>query len=112
MKKSEKCTRLDREQWRTLVSEWRSSGTKAQEFARTRGLKPANLYYWSSVLARAAEPAPAPMPKLLPVRVTSQTPRSPAVELAVGPTRVRFEEGTSPSYVAALARALLEATSR
>jgi hypothetical protein len=110
MKKSEKRTRLDREQWRTLVSEWRSSGTKAQEFARTRGLKPANLYYWSSVLARAAEPAP--VPKLLPVRVTPQVSRSPAVELAVGPTRIRFEAGTSPSYVAALARALLEATTR
>jgi transposase-like protein len=109
MRKPEKRVRRDRKQWQTLVEEWRSSGANAKEFARTHGLSTTSLYYWSSVLSRAA---PAPMPKLLPVRVAAQVARSSELELWVGPARVRFDEGTSPAYVGALARALLEANAR
>jgi hypothetical protein len=109
MKKAGKHTRRNREQWQALVEEWRGSGVKANEFALSRGLSTTSLYYWSSLLARTAQ---APTPKLLPVRVAPQAARSFDLELAVGPARVRFEEGTAPAYVGALARALLEATSR
>jgi transposase-like protein len=109
MKKPEKRTRRDRKQWQALVDEWRSSGANAKEFARRHGLSATSLYYWSSVLSRAARAA---MPKLLPVRVAAQIARSSELELWVGPARVRFDEATSPTYVGALARALLEATTR
>jgi hypothetical protein len=109
MKKSEKRARRDRGQWQALVDEWRSSGANAKEFARTRGLSTTSLYYWSSVLSRAVL---APTPKLLPVRLAPQIARSSELELCVGPARVRFDEETSPTYVGALARALLEATAR
>lgn len=108
MKKTDKRTRRSRAQWQALVEEWRGSGVKANEFALSRGLSTTSLYYWSSVLARAAPPTP----KLLPVRVAPQLARSFDLELAVGPARVRFEQGTAPAYVGALARALLEAASR
>jgi hypothetical protein len=107
MKKPENRTRRDRKQWQALVDEWRAGGAKAKEFARSRGLSATSLYYWSSVLSRGA-----PMPKLLPVRMAPQIARSSELELWVGPARVRFDEGTSPAYVGALARALLEASAR
>lgn len=110
MKKNLKHGRRDREQWRSLVEEWRRSGATAKEFANSRGLSATSLYYWSSVLARATR---APAAKLLPVRVAPSVAQCAAeLELAIGPARVRFDEGTSPAYVAALVRALLEASTR
>jgi transposase-like protein len=109
MRQPQNRTRRDRKHWQTLVEQWRSSGANAKEFARTHGLSATSLYYWSSVLSRAA---PAPLPKLLPVRMAAQIARSSELELWVGAAHVRFDEGTSPAYVGALARVLLEATAR
>lgn len=77
-----------------------------KDFARERGVSANSLSYWSSTLKR--EPRKPPMPKLLPVRVApAMDVTSPGLELSVGPLRLRFDGGTSPAYIAAVARALL-----
>lgn len=109
MAKSKKSASRCRGEWRSLVQAWKASGTTARAFSETQGLNTASLFYWSSVFKReGTHEAPA---KLLPVRVSPVEVRRPAMELRVGPTRVRFEGGMSPVYVAALARALLDAVS-
>ena len=105
MKSSEKRSRKDRSAWRVLVAEWRTSGEKAPEFARRRGLKATSLYYWSSVLGREAA---TPTTRLVPVQVVRNEARTMGTELAVGAVRVRFEDAPPAAYVASLARALLE----
>jgi hypothetical protein len=108
MKKSES-VRRGREQWAALVGQWRASGKSGCEFAREQGLKPASLYYWSSVLGREAV---RPGGKLLPVHVASHLVRGARFELAVGTARLRFDESAAPSYIAELARALGAAAAR
>jgi hypothetical protein len=111
MKKPERSAARGREEWRVLVREWKASGSTAQEFASTRELSVTSLYYWSSVLKRDV-PAARTAARLVPVRVMSSSFESRAeLELAVGAIRMRFDTGTSPRYVAALAQALLEAAS-
>ena len=107
--KNEKQGRRDRSAWRSLVDQWRASGVQAPEFARQRGLKVANLYYWSSVLGREQ---PKAATRLVPVQLAASAGHAVDLELLVGPARVRFPEGTAPAYVAAVARALLEAGGR
>lgn len=109
MKKSEKRGRRSRATWRNLVTEWRSSGAKAPEFARLHGLKAASLYYWSSVLGREEA---KPSARLVPVQLAPREVRSMGTELAIGAVRVCFEDLPPPSYVAALSKALLEASTR
>jgi hypothetical protein len=107
MKKSERAPRRSREQWRGLVAEWKSSGRSARDFAVARDVKVESLQYWSRVLGRDAA---ARGPKLLPVCVTPAAETVVrSLELVLGPLRVRFEGGTPPSYVAAVAHALLHA---
>lgn len=78
-----------------------------KEFAGERELSANCLSYWSSTLKR--EPRRA-TPRLLPVRVsTSAEAATPGLELVLGPLRLRFEGGSSPAYIAAVARALLMA---
>lgn len=108
MKKNEKRLRRDRNAWRALVTEWHASGTQAPEFARMRGLKVANLYYWSSVLRREEKPAA----RMIPVQLAPTTVRTAEFELVVGAARVRFQETVPPAYVAAVAQALVEAGAR
>jgi len=108
MRKRERAPRRSRAQWRVLVDEWKASGVPAREFARARDLSTSSLQYWSSMFRR--ETPPRATPKLLPVRVTNAADvQERALELVVGPVRVRFEGGTSPTYVAAVARSLLDA---
>ena len=109
MKNSEKRSRKDRSAWRALVAEWRASGEKAPEFARRRGLQKSSLYYWSSVLGRESAKPPA---RLVPVQVARTEERSTGTELVVGAVRVRFQDIPPPSYVATLARELLETGAR
>jgi hypothetical protein len=106
MKKSEGRPRRDRAQWSALLSEWRASGVTGREFARLKGLKVANLYYWSSTLGRQVDQPERQAPKLLPVELTTNMARPARLELLVGAARIRFEEGASPAYVAELVRAL------
>jgi hypothetical protein len=110
MTKSVRRARRGREAWRVLIDEWRASGTTATEFARLRGLSATSLAYWNSKLRDEATTRSAP--RLLPVHVASSTAvQGSEFELVVGRLSVRFEEGASPKYVAALARALVDAAS-
>ena len=110
MSRRERSVTRNREEWRVLVREWKACGSSAREFASTRELSEASLYYWSSMLKREAPSTGRAAARLVPVRVTSQE-RVAELELAVGTMRVRFDSGASPRYVAALAQALLEAAS-
>lgn len=106
MKNRERAPRRSREQWRDLVGKWRASGTSAREFAVAHDLTLESLQHWYRVFGREASVRNTP--KLLPVRVTPAPEAAErSLELAVGPMRVRFEGGASPTYVAAVAHALL-----
>lgn len=111
MKKRERSRARSRSEWSALVGEWKASGSTAKEFARTRELSVASLFYWSSTLKHEA-PRTRVAARLVPVRLPAPAHESRAeLELAVGPMRVRFDSAASPRYVAALAQALLEAAS-
>lgn len=106
MKVTQRARRRSRTEWRGLVEEWRASGEPMKVFAADRGLSANCLSYWSSTLQR--ERKKSPPPKLLPVRVASSAePADSSLELAIGPLRLRLPAGTSPGYIAAVARALL-----
>jgi len=74
-------------------------------FAAERGVSVNCLSYWSSTLQREARLDRST--RLLPVKVTPSEEPSPGLLLMVGPLRLRFEGGTSPTYIAAVARALV-----
>ena len=106
MRVAQRARRRSREEWRGLVDEWRASGAPMKVFAAERGLSANCLSYWSSTLQR--ERRKSATPKLLPVRVTPSTELvDSGLELAIGPLRLRLPAGTSPTYIAAVARALL-----
>jgi hypothetical protein len=110
MKKLKRRATRHRDQGQGLVAEWKASGQTAAEFARTRDVSQASLFYWSSMFRRELS-ARAPA-RLLPVRVTaSLDERAPELELTLGLMRLRFDERASPRYVATVARALLDVAS-
>lgn len=84
--------------WERLVREVAAGGSRTA-VARRHGVSQTWLGKWCRELGGAPRAA-----TLLPVRVVEEHPRR--LELAVGALSVRFEEGTDPEYVAALARAL------
>lgn len=65
--------------WRALVREQESSGRTVQEFARSRGLSAASLYWWRSHLRRRGRALRAES-RLAPVTLlrTETSPRSSA----------------------------------
>lgn len=110
MKQRKRKAHRRREDWRALVSEWRSSGQTAEAFALARDLSRASLFHWSSIFKREAEPGMTS--RLVPVRVAMpMEERAAQLELTVGPLRLRFDEGAAPRYVAAVAKALMDAAS-
>ena len=109
MKRTEKSAPRGREEWRSLVQSWKASGATAKAFAASNGLSTASLFCWSSIFKR--EEPPRLSGRLLPVRVSSVDTKRAELELRLGVMRVRFEDGTSPRYVAELARALLDVAS-
>ena len=113
MKKRERTAARSREEWRELVREWKASGSTAREFAGTRGLSVTSLFYWSSVLKREEleQARPKAKTRLVPVRVAMSGGHVQAeFELVIGHARLRFRDGASPQYVAALAHALTGST--
>ncbi len=105
MKKSERSAPRRREEWERLVQEWKVSGATAATFARTRSVSKSSLFFWSSVFKR--EESQKMPTRILPVQVIGAVEARPAeLELAVGTVRIRFKDGASPQYVAALAKAL------
>ena len=74
--------RIDREQWRVLVSDHAVSGESVSDFCKRREIPPAQFYRWRKKFALASEQAQ--QPKLVPLHVVSQTVVE--VELSCGAT--------------------------
>ena len=89
--------RRSREDWKSLVAEYRRSGLSAAEFARRRGLKVGTLRWWSSQLQDLSEQTV----EFLALRPVAPEPCS-HIEVAVGTIVVRFEVGTDTEYLASL----------
>ena len=66
-------TRKTEIRWRVLVREQESSGMSAKEFARSRGLSAATLYWWRSELGRRRAERGAPL-RLARVALEGPTP--------------------------------------
>lgn len=98
--------RRTRNEWTKLVAEWRASGNTCKAFCSRRGIKPGRLKWWAWTLASDAKLSKAPV-SFVPVRVSAQVaPNVVMFDLEVRDVRFRFEGGTDPRYVAALARAI------
>ncbi len=64
--------RMSEGHWRTVVREQESSGRTVKEFARSRGLSAATLYWWRSALGRRGAPKSDRI-RLAPVTVVGST---------------------------------------
>ena len=61
---------------RSVLEAWRRSGLPLERFAKQRGFVPQRLRWWRSRLARAEQAVSlAPLPALLPVRVSPESQR-------------------------------------
>jgi len=61
---------------RSVLEAWRRSGLSLQRFAKQRGFVPQRLRWWQAKFARGATSAVlAPVPALLPIRVTAEPQR-------------------------------------
>ncbi len=61
---------------RSVIEAWRRSGLPLERFAKQRGFVPQRLRWWRSRLARAEQAVSlAPLPALLPVRVSPESQR-------------------------------------
>lgn len=98
--------RRSRAEWLQLIDEWRDSGKSAERFCSKLGIRPATLKWWAWKIG-AGEAVPPTASALVPVKVaTHLVPAVATFELELGDVRLRFETGTDPRYVAALANAL------
>lgn len=84
--------------WSRLVREVEAGG-RTLDVARRNGVSQSGLVYWRRKLRKTSESG-----ALLPVRVVDDRIRR--VELAIGPHRISFDEGSEPSYIVALVHAL------
>ena len=74
--------RLDREQWRVLVSDHAGSGESVAAFCKRREIPPAQFYRWRKKFSVASEQSQ--QPKVVPLHVVGQ--RVVDVELICGAT--------------------------
>ncbi|MET0259534.1 MAG: transposase [Gaiellaceae bacterium] len=82
--------------WRRVVGEV-EGGRSSSDVAHRHGVSVSSVVRWRGKLRASSVTA------IVPVRVTGDAGRR--VEVHVGGVRLVFEEGTEPSYVAAVARA-------
>lgn len=90
-----------REFWERVAREVAAGATRSSVAARY-GVAGSTVGHWVRRLEE--EQAAKPTATLVPVRITGEPRRR--VAIAVGATRVEFEEGTDPAYVAAVVRVL------
>jgi hypothetical protein len=104
---------------REVLAEWAASGQSLSAFAKQAGLVPQRLSWWKKRIGRSAsDAAAAAAPPVAPasfVPVTVRTKQREAVAAAVqlnGAVRVELYslDGTSAVWVAALAKALGDAS--
>lgn len=98
-----------REFWEKVVFEADSSGLTRAKYAESVGVGQAALSHWLTKLRDKSEktrPA-AKAARLMRVHVVDNKPRQDApLSLELGGVIVRFSEGTTPEYVAKLAKSL------
>lgn len=98
--------RRSRAEWLKLIDEWRASGRTVERFCSKLGIRPATLKWWAWKIGADKLAAPATS-ALVPVNVAARLVSPGATfELELHEVRLRFETGTDPRYVAALAHAL------
>lgn len=85
--------------WLRLVGEVEAGG-RPLEVARRNGVSQSALLRWRRKLGKGSSVSGA----LLPVRIAEGRVRR--VEVAIGSHRLSFDEGSEPSYIAALVHAL------
>jgi transposase-like protein len=93
----------DRAVWEQIVAEV-EAGMSQRAAAQRHGVSPAGVGHWVRRLRE--DKARQPAPQLLPVCLTSSSPSRARCTLIVDDLHLTFDEGTSPEYVAALARAI------
>lgn len=98
--------RRSRAEWLKLIGEWRAGGKTAEQFCSRLGIRPATLKWWAWKTDGEHVAAPRGA-ALVPVNVASRLVAGVATfEVELGEVRLRFETGTDPRYVAAVAHAL------
>ena len=91
-----------REFWERAVREV-EAGASQMAVGRRYGVASSTVGHWVRRL-RGARADEAASTALVPVRVAGEPRRR--IEIVVGATRIEFDEGTDPSYVAAVVRAV------
>jgi hypothetical protein len=92
-----------RADWEKLISEFERSGESQQQFCTRRSVADATLQYWLRRVRRSGQEKGV---SVVPVRLSDGASRRLMVEADLGSLRIRFEEGLSPEYIAAVLRAL------
>lgn len=95
-----------RAEWTKVVAKYRASGLTAEVFAARHDLNVSTLRWWSAEIGSAGPSVPA-LRELVVQAADTSSGRS--FELTLGAIGLRFEVGTDPRYVAAVAAALVEA---
>ena len=87
--------------WARIAEEVEAGATQKEAAAR-HGVAVTTVGYWVRRLERERESSLLPGGAIVPIRLVGEERRRVIVEGG----RVEFEEGTDPSYVAAVVRAL------
>jgi hypothetical protein len=94
-----------RQLWTDRLQRFRSADQTVAEFCAAEGVSAPTFYQWKRRLARTAPPAVAPT--VVPVRITTPGPTTPAVEVLLpSGTLVRFAPVCDPGMIAAVLRQL------
>ena len=96
-----------RDEWAAEVARFRVSGQTAEVYAARHGLNVWTLRWWSSRIGTVAPAAGVSLREIVVEQAASEP--SSNFELLLGGITLRFEVGTDPRYVAAVAAALAEA---
>jgi hypothetical protein len=94
-----------RQLWTDRLKRFRSADQTVVEFCAAEGVSAPTFYQWKRRLARTAPSAAAPT--VVPIRITTPDPTTPAVEvLFPSGALVRFAPVCDPGMIAAVLRQL------
>ena len=94
-----------RAEWTRVVAKYRASGLTAEAFASRHDLNVSTLRWWGAEIGSGS----ASVPALRELVVERTVAAGGSFELTLGAIGLRFEVGTDPRYVAAVAAAVVEA---
>jgi transposase len=89
--------------WAERLDRFRSGRHTVAAFCAAEGVSPANFYLWKRRLARPAPAPAAPVPTVVPFRLTPSPATSIEVALPSGVV-VRFPADTGPEVIIAVLR--------